>query len=178
MNAFQSIKGTEIIILKQLKEWGILDQIAYLTYPEFWVNDNAEDLIIKYQRSFCERLKSPNELSYMYLSMSSYTGKPIDGVPSGGILLALRTIGQTNSHTLVYMLPRKAGGIRTYMIKNKDDELELCCAYPVCLFDRYLAMLATNNKFPLKTIQDIVSLQLIDTSALNSYMSGADKVDE
>lgn len=170
MTTFKDIKEKETKILQNLKDWGILDRIAYLTYPDFW-NGN-EDELIGYQRNFCQRLNTSNK--FVYLSMSSHTGKEIDGVPPGGILLAMRIINEHHTSNLIYLWPRKAGGIRIYMIKDGSDGLELSYNYLVYLFDKYLDTIIRGGYTPLKTIDEIVSLQLVDMDVFKTYMQGVE----
>jgi len=169
---FQSIKEKEKIVLEKLKEWGILDQIAYLTYPEFW---NGDADLIDYQRNFCQTLKSPNSTSYAYLSMSSCSCNmgDIDGVPPGGILLAMRIVNsenEVNKSNLLYLLPRKAGGIRFYVIKKLKEGLEL--SNLTGLFDKYLEMFQQDGIVMIKNIDEILSLQLTDINVFKTYMQG------
>ena len=172
MSAFQLIKDEEASILQKLKDWGVLDQIAYLTYPKEWYKEDEREIILRYQREFCERLKSPDSTKYTYLSMTSYTGYEIDGVPPGGILLAMRTVGKTTMSTLVYLLPRKAGGVRIYLIRKNDEDLELSLSNPVYTFDNYLGMLNVVGIVSIKNIEDVISMQLTDIHVFDEYMKG------
>ena len=177
-SSFEKIKDAEKRILERLTEWGVLEHLTYLPYPDEWNGIDTEESLTIYQRGFCQRLASKEKLCY--LSISSMTGREVDGAPPNGIVLSLRVI--CGKSRLIYLSPRKLGGVRIYGIYINNDELEVVGQKPnkfekntpsIMLLSEYLEFLYLHHQIiPAESIEAIVG-----SNIYNAYLAGAEEVD-
>ena len=122
---------------QSLAEWGVTKQIMYLQLPNV-INNDQNNLInlINYQKAFVSQI---HVVGLAYLSTTSKANQEVNGVPEGGKLVALRTTGKASK--LIYIYPRKKGGILVYRLQRLNEEIELAPGTIVSFLDDYLSEL-------------------------------------